>query len=136
MKSRKRDGARLLLAAIRFVNGAIGLFAPQIIMGRFRDEEHHDTPVATYALRMFGVRTILAAVDLLRGDDDVREHAQKIAPIMHASDLCTAFLIAKSGQVKTKTGLMIVSISALNTVLALIIAKRGTDAIGVETAGH
>ena len=132
MKTLKRNEARILLAMIRFVNGAIGLFAPQIIMGRFRDEEHHDTPVATYALRMFGVRTILAALDLLRSDDVVRQHAQKVAPIMHASDLTTAFLIAKSGQVKTKTGLMIVSISALNTLLALIIAKSDRDA--VETA--
>ncbi|HEX5369551.1 MAG TPA: hypothetical protein VFY10_09080 [Dehalococcoidia bacterium] len=129
MNTRTRDGARLLLAGIRLINGAIGLFAPQIIMGRFRDEEHADTPVATYALRMFGIRTILSALDLVRGDDDVREHAQQLAPIMHASDLCTAFLIAKSGRVKTKTGLMIVSISALNTLLALISAKNGTDAV-------
>jgi hypothetical protein len=129
MQTRKQDVARVTLAGIRLANGVIGLFAPQIIMGRFRrDADTPDAPVATYALRMFGIRTILVALDLLRGDGPVRSHAMRVAPLIHASDLCTAILIARSGKVKPQTGALIVAISAWNTLLSLIIARNSANA--------
>ncbi|MBI2767909.1 MAG: hypothetical protein HYX53_18630 [Chloroflexi bacterium] len=120
MSGKYRDLARVLLALIRLINGAIGLFAPQLIIKRFDDEEE-EPEVARYALRMFGIRTILVAIDLLRPAGPDRSHAMRVAPIVHASDLVAASLAAKSGRVASKTGAMIVAISAVNTLLAIII---------------
>lgn len=115
-----RTLARLSLALIRLVNGAIGLFAPQMIIRRF-DDQADDIPVARYALRMFGVRTILIALDLLRGAGPVRAQAVRVAPIVHASDLVAAAIASRSGLVPRRTGALIVVISAINTLLALAV---------------
>ena len=120
-----RDCARILLALIRLVNGGIGLFAPHLIVRRFENDEH-DPAVAHYAIRMFGIRTILIAIDLLRGPGPGRSHAIRVAPIVHASDTVAAALAAASGRVSTKTGATIVGISTLNTILALIMQGGGS----------
>ena len=112
-----RTTARLLLAVIRLINGVIALFAPHMIIRRF--EENGDPPVAQYALRMFGVRTILVALDLLRGAGHDRSHAIRMAPIIHASDVVAAVIAARSGLVPRGTGWLIVVISGINTLLAL-----------------
>lgn len=118
-----RDGARVLLAGIRFVNGAVGLFAPALIIGRFGSDPGVN-PVAHYALRLFGVRTILIAIDLVRPDGRARDHAIRVAPIIHASDTVAAILASRSGGVPGRTGTTIVLISALNTLLALLMQTR------------
>jgi hypothetical protein len=81
-----------------------------------------------YALRMFGIRTILVAFDLLRPSGHQRSHAMRVAPLIHVSDLLTAALIARSGQVRARTGAMIVAISGLNTVLAVLMLDHATTA--------
>ncbi|MDZ7727030.1 MAG: hypothetical protein U5Q44_01880 [Dehalococcoidia bacterium] len=122
MPASYRDYARLLLGAIRLINGAIALVAPQIIMGRF---DTKDTPVAAYGLRMFGIRTVLIAIDLFRKPGPERRQAVRVAPIIHASDTVAAVIAARSGQVPSRTGMLIVAISTLNTLLAL--AMQGTE---------
>src|SRR5690242_19676893 len=116
---RCRDYARLLLAAIRFLNGAMALIAPHLIIRRFAGETE-DPPVARYALRMFGIRTILIAIDLLRQEGPERALAIRVAPIIHASDTIAALLAARSGRVPSRTGATIVTISGINTLLSLM----------------
>jgi hypothetical protein len=118
MPQRYRDYARFLLAGIRFLNGAVALLAPQLIIRRFRDDADTQS-VARYALRMFGIRTILIAIDLLRPEGLERSHAVRVAPIIHGSDLIAATLAARSGSVPAQTGKTIVVISGINTLLSL-----------------
>lgn len=127
MPDNYRDYARMLLGAIRLVNGIIALFIPQMIIKRF-DEDGTSVPVTRYALRMFGVRTVLVALDLFRGPGPTRFYAVKVAPIIHASDTVAAFLAARSGMVPTKTGVLIVAISTMNTILSLVMQGGGESA--------
>lgn len=124
-----RSVARVLLAIIRLINGVLALFAPQMIIRRFYDEEAEDPAVARYALRMFGIRTILIALDLLRGGER-RSQAIRAAPIIHASDAIAAVIAARSGLVPSTTGRLIVVISTVNTLLAL--AMQGKEKRAAE----
>jgi len=115
-----RELARISLGLIRLVNGLIALIAPTIIIRRFLATPNTEPPqVAVYGLRMFGIRTVLIALDLLRGGPN-RDHARNVAPIIHASDLITATLVMRSGRAPGGTGPLIVAISGLNTVLAVL----------------
>lgn len=119
-----KDLARVALGSIRLTNGVIGLVAPHVITRRFTEEDAPPPPAAVYALRMFGIRTILVGLDLLRPDGEARRHAMHAAPMIHASDLATAILIARSGLVPKQSGRMLVAISGLNTLLALYMQKK------------
>ena len=128
--------ARLLLACIRLFNGAMALFAPQMIIRRFKaDESAEDPEVAVYALRMFGIRTILIALDLMRGKGPVGAHAVRVAPIIHASDLITAALVARGGRVPKETGALIVAISGFNTLLAFLSQLGRSDRTNPDPQG-
>lgn len=117
--------ARIALGLIRLTNGTIALVQPQIITRRFAAPGETEPPqVAVYALRMFGIRTILVAIDLLRGDGVDRRHAVRVAPLIHASDTATAILVAQSGLVPRDTGRLIVAISAVNTLLSLLMQSQ------------
>jgi hypothetical protein len=125
--SRRSNLARVALGMIRLANGAIALTAPQVITHRFDTEGQGDPPpAAIYALRMFGVRTVLLAIDLLRPAGPERSHAMRFAPVIHATDLCTAVLVARSGRVPRQTGMLIVGISGLNTLLSLMMREKRT----------
>lgn len=118
-RSQTSDYARVLLAVIRFVNGSLGLVAPAVIARRL-GADPNSNPAMLYALRMFGIRTLLISIDLLRPDDQVRAQAVRIAPIIHGSDSVAAMLAARSGKLPGRTGTTIVAISAVNTLLALL----------------
>ena len=120
--NRTGDLARILLALIRLVNGLAALFAPGLLARRLGIDPHA-TPAALYVLRMFGVRTVLIAADLLASGPR-RSNALRAAPVIHASDTLAAFLAARSANFP-RDGRAIVAISALNTVLA-IIARRAS----------
>jgi hypothetical protein len=47
--------ARVALAAVRLVNGGVGLLAPQLFIRRF-DPDRPPSPAAVYAFRLFGRR--------------------------------------------------------------------------------
>ena len=114
---------RLLLAGIRLVNGSIALFAPRIFIGNLGSDAAQN-PAAVYAFRMFGIRTILVALELVWPKAEVRQRAIKQAPLIHASDTVAAFLAGRSGLVPARAGTTILAISSLNTLLALIMQKR------------
>ena len=114
--------ARYALAAVRLVNGGLGLLAPRLIVDRF-DPGRPPSPAAVYAFRLFGIRTVLVALDLLRP-----EHAQRAARegvLIHASDTVTAASLALSGAVPRRTGIVTTAISAGNVVLAVLAIERG-----------
>ena len=109
--------ARYALAAVRLVNGGVGLLAPRLFIGRF-DPDRPASPAAIYAFRLFGVRTILIGLDLLRPARAQRAAQEGI--LIHASDTLTAASLAVSGAVPQKTGIVTTAISAGNVVLAVL----------------
>ena len=108
-------GAAAALAGIRLVNGTAGLVAPEVLARRLGAEP--DDPALLYALRLFGVRTVVIALDLLRSD----RMALRAALPIHASDTIAAVLLAR--RLPARQGAAVVGISALNTWLALL-ARR------------
>ena len=112
-------GARYALGVIRIVNGAIGLAAPAVIMRRFGENSPASNPAATYALRLFGIRTVLIGVDLLRMQGRELDHALRAAPIIHASDTATVLALKRSKQLAPELARPLALISGTNTVLAL-----------------
>jgi hypothetical protein len=112
-------GARYALGVVRIVNGAIGLVAPAVIMRRFGEEDPAGNPAATYALRLFGVRTVLIGVDLLRMRGSELDHALRVAPVIHASDTATVLALQRSKRLSPELARPLALISGTNTVLAL-----------------
>jgi hypothetical protein len=121
MSHGKGDVARRVLAAIRLLNGGAGLLFPEALARRLGIDPHLN-PGALYFIRLFGVRTVLIGADLLRADASRRSLRQAV--LIHGSDTLAAGIAAFSGRLPGKVGLTITSISALNTVLALL-ASRG-----------
>jgi hypothetical protein len=115
--------ARYVLGAIRLVNGAVGLLAPQVLIRQLGGDPQA-SPSAVYAFRLFGVRTALIGADLLRSESEHLDRAVRRAPLIHASDTTTAVLLATSGALPKRAGIMISAISGVNTVLALL-ARAG-----------
>ena len=108
------------LAAIRIANGALGLLAPGFLVARTSADPHSTAPY--YAFRMFGIRTIVLGIDLLRvGESQGR--ARNEAVLIHATDTVCAAVGAIRGDVPRSAARTTVAISAVNTVLALV-ARR------------
>ena len=122
--------ARYLLAAIRIVNGAIGLFAPQLLIRRFGDADPDHNPAAIYGLRLFGVRTVLIGLDLLTLRGEELERAVRRGVLIHVSDTATAAALGLSRQLPPETAVPVTLISATNTALALaaLTAERRKNA--------
>lgn len=115
--SRVPHYARLALAGIRIFNGGLALIAPSILARRL-GANPKTTPAILYVFRMFGIRTVLIGLDLLR-EGPPREKALRAAPLIHASDT-TAALLAGLGGLEKRSTATIVAISAINTILALL----------------
>jgi hypothetical protein len=114
--------ARYALAAVRFVNGGVGLVGPRLFIERF-DPGRAPSPAAVYAFRLFGIRTILIALDLLARPERAQEAARE-GVVIHASDTLTAATLALSGGVPRRTGIATTAISAVNVVLAVLAVDR------------
>lgn len=112
------DYARLLLAAIRLLNGGLALFAPQVLARRLGQDPERN-PALLYVLRMFGIRTVLIGADLALQSGAQQTETMQRAVIIHASDTIAAAVAASSGRLPGASGLLITLISALNTLLAL-----------------
>ncbi len=117
--SRLRSNAHLILAAIRFVNGALALFSPHSLAHRL-DVDADKSPALLYFQRMFGIRTILIALDLVTGDEDELRRALRRAPVIHAADATGAALAGIRGNLAPRPARMTVAISLVNLLLALI----------------
>jgi hypothetical protein len=124
--NRTYDYARIALGVIRLFNGGVALVAPQLLAGRIGIDPR-TTPAALYVFRMFGVRTVLIAGDLLFQTGSRRTDALNQAPLIHASDTVAAALALLSGRLPGNSGLMITAISAVNTALALYARKALRD---------
>ena len=112
------DIARVLLALIRLFNGAAALLAPQFLAKQLGVDPDAN-PAMLYVFRMFGIRTVLIALDLLFQSGEKRTDAVRRAVLIHASDTVAAWLATMSGRFP-KNGKYIVWISALNTALAVV----------------
>jgi hypothetical protein len=106
------------LAAIRLVNGTLGLFAPQVLVRRTSADPTTTEPY--YAFRMFGVRTVVLGLDLLTLTGPAQERARTQAVIIHATDTAAALLGGLRGDVPPRVARTTVAISALNTALAVV----------------
>ena len=106
------------LAAIRIVNGTLGLLAPQALVRRTSTDPTTTEPY--YAFRMFGIRTVVIGLDLLTLTGPAQERARTQAVIIHASDTASALLGGLRGGVPPKVARTTVAISALNTALAVV----------------
>jgi hypothetical protein len=113
--------ARYALATVRLVNGGVGLLAPRLFIGRF-DPDRPASPAAIYAFRLFGIRTVLIGLDLLRPARAQRAAQEGV--LIHASDTVTAAALALSGAVPRRTGIATTAISAGNVVLAVLAIER------------
>src|SRR4051812_33173433 len=82
--------ARQLLGGIRLTMGTLGLVAPQTLLrGLGTDVRRNRSGV--YPFRMFGVRTVSLAADLLLPGAS-RRHAAHRAVVIHAADTGVAVL--------------------------------------------
>ena len=111
------QAARFALAGIRVINGGLALIAPGVIIERF-DEQPSDS-AATYALRMFGVRTVVLGVDLVALSGEPLRRALGQAVIIHGTDTATAAALGVSGRVRPRTAIPLTLISLTNTALAI-----------------
>ena len=124
--TRASDWARVALAAIRLFNGLAALLMPRRValrLGMLADEQG----AMPYILRMFGIRTVMLGLALLARDEVTRAQAVRKAPLIHATDSIAAVLAGARRQVPGRVGLVIVTISVVNTCLALIARKSITS---------
>ncbi|HEX6552703.1 MAG TPA: hypothetical protein VF026_08080 [Ktedonobacteraceae bacterium] len=117
-----RDYARILLAGIRLLNGAAALFAPKLLARQFGDNPNS---AIIYALRLFGVRTIIVGIELLAPDEELRASALRYAIPIHASDTLSAALAGIQGQLSSRVSIMLTAISGVNTALAIVAQPKG-----------
>ena len=126
MGSKVPNAARIVLAGVRLVNGSVALFAPATFARKLGVAPEENGP-AIYALRLFGVRTILIGSELLSRNPEVRARAVRVAVRVHLSDTLAAAAAGATLQLPKKGAKMAVITSSLNTVLALA-ARRGMPA--------
>jgi hypothetical protein len=118
------DYARITLAGIRLFNGVAALFVPATL-ARQLGVDPAANPAALYALRLFGVRTVLIGAQLLLRDGGVRAHSLRVAPAIHALDASAALIAGGRGQLPQRAATTAAIISSVNTVLAIVALKRG-----------
>jgi hypothetical protein len=117
-----RGRAVYALGAIRLVNGVLALAVPRKLVRMFGvDPDRNGT--AVYALRLFGIRTIVLGVQLLTSKGEPLEEAIKFSPVIHASDTTAAVVAGLRGDLPGRASLIATAISTINTGLALL-ARR------------
>ena len=120
----RREHARIALATIRLVNGALALLAPGVMLRRLgADPRTH--AVAVYPLRMFGIRTVVLGVELLAGGS--MQHKGKVGVVIHAADAASAITAGLRRQLPPRVAVVAAGISVTNTALALTIAREGMN---------
>ena len=121
--NRAHDYARITLAGIRLFNGVAALFVPTTLARRLGVDPEAN-PAALYALRLFGVRTVLIGAQLLLRNGGVRAHSLRVAPVIHALDASAALVAGNRGQLPRRAATTAAVISTVNTVLAVIAQTR------------
>jgi hypothetical protein len=115
--TRARGYAHYVLAAIRLANGALALFAPTVLARRIGVNARESTGIL-YFERMFGIRTILIALDLVSGDRRHAARAIRVGRVIHASDAASAALAGLSGNLRPRAAVLTTAISLINLMLA------------------
>lgn len=103
---------------MRLVNGALGLLAPRLLLTRLGTDPRVDRS-GVYPFRMFGVRTVLLAGDLLLLRGAELRRARRTAVVVHLTDTVSAATAWRRGDLPSSAGRTATAISALNTALAL-----------------
>jgi hypothetical protein len=112
------SAALATLAAIRIVNGAAAVVAPRLVAKRLGAGDD-PSPATLYALRLFGIRTVVIGRDLLREQGPTRTNALRAALVVHASDTLAAVAAGREG-LPARHARMLRLISSVNTALALL----------------
>lgn len=110
--------ARKALAGVRLVNGVLGLLAPQVLLARLGTDPRVDRS-GVYPFRMFGVRTVLLASDLLLLRGAELRRARRAAVVVHLVDTASAATAWRRGDLPFRAGRTATAISAVNSGLAL-----------------
>jgi hypothetical protein len=100
-------------------NGVMALLAPKFLLRRL-GVDPDTNPAALYALRMFGIRTVLIGADLLRSSGEIQSRSLRTAVVIHASDVGAALLAG----LPPRGMRMATAISAVNTLLAILAQPR------------
>lgn len=109
------------LAGIMFVNGTLGTLAPRLLI-RSLGVKGEAQPGMIYVFRMFGIRTLLIAIDLFRFPEQ-RERSLREGIVVHATDATAALNAALLGQIPFRPALMVTALSTVNTILAVLGAR-------------
>ena len=112
------------LAGIMFVNGSLGILAPRFLI-RSLGVKPDLEPGMIYVFRMFGIRTLFIAIDLVRRPDE-RQRSMREGIIVHATDASVALTAAMLGQLPARPAIMVAGLSTLNTLLAVVGARVDT----------
>jgi hypothetical protein len=119
---RLASSARIGLAAVRLFNGGVALAAPHLAARRLGGEEE-PRPETIYALRLFGIRTVLLGADLLTRNEGARRRALDLALVVHLTDTGSAILAGARGGMPAGTARTLTIVSGANSVLAAL-ARR------------
>ena len=111
--------ARMALGLTRLGNGALALVAPDVL-GRRLGVSTATSPGFGYAFRLFGVRTVLLGLDLLRAPDDPADPVVRRTLVVHPADTLAALVVLRRHELPAKGARVAVAASALNTVLAVL----------------
>jgi hypothetical protein len=114
-----RKFAYVTLAAIRLFMGTAGLVAPEFLARRMQIDPKVQ-PGIIYVFRMFGIRTILIALDLLLWGEAHRRHALRAGLVIHVSDAIAAATAGLKGLVPLRPAATATLISSFNVALALL----------------
>ena len=112
---------------MRVVNGVLGLVAPTFIARRLGDEHPERNAAAIYGIRLFGIRTIVIGLDLLRPPGEALDRAVRAAPLIHGSDTATVLTLQRRKVLPSQLARPLAAISGLNTLLAVVavLGRRG-----------
>ena len=113
----KGEFAWKALAGIMLVNGTLGIVAPRFLIRRLGVRPDLE-PGMIYVFRMFGIRTLFIAVDLVSRPNQ-RGNSLREGIAVHGLDSSAALVAAALGQLPWRPALMVAGISLLNTVLAI-----------------
>lgn len=115
---RRQDFARVALGLIRLVNGGLALLAPTLLLRQLRVDPQAEA-AAKYPFRLFGIRTVLIAADLLLSRGQIRADAVRRAPIIHATDTVSAAIAGIRGDLPRRAAVMTTLLSTINLALSL-----------------
>jgi hypothetical protein len=118
--------ARYALGAIRLVNGALALLATKRLLRMLRvDPETNGA--AFYALRLFGIRTVLLGLHMFIDEGDALERTLREAVVIHLSDTVSAAVSGLTSELPARSAAMATAISSMNTALAVLAKRAGSE---------